>query len=1076
MALNSDQLGTQIRDQLILDKVIPNPTLIKGDIRRQNYRVIDDHIEDYWQSVAKALVSHLDNNLEVTVDIGDVDDFEVKAQPHTGTPNSLNGDDVREQIAELLDDVNAVQTEVDQLESGAIDLTQYLLLAGRAGGQTAHGGTASGDDLTLRGTANAANDGDIILNDLGGQVLVPAGSEALPGLAFIGDPDTGIFSLESGEMAFVSNAAERWTYEATGVQWTSDAHVKLVDNRQLRFGNAPDSYLIWGTAQLSDTMVWSLGTTSKSVVISHSNAGVTDFNHGAQTYPTIFLHSDSKVALTEYLSLAHEGVEAVLATGAGSIALKPNDGVGWLAADAGGTAHFSVVGGASGVAIADLSANLGLFELRAKTAENTIATDKTNRVIAITTNPTKLHDHAAQTNPTLFIHSDTDPDTDNTQWIGLHHDQTDGVIDAGKGGIRIPVEVGIGVSPSRALDIVAPVADQIRLRSVTTDATLKEATLAVGHYTNAEADFGILGCGATSTQNIARYGGGFPSMNAATHHRFYTAATNTTVTGTQRLEIDSAGAVKVGGGTPNFANAAGDLYVTADLEVDGFVNLQGDVTMYSSVNYLDDVQLQLGSGPDAHLDWSTAQVTANTLVWGFGASNSLLLTTAANRNKDHDHAAQTNPTLFIHSATDPDTNNTQWLSLTHDGTHGVISTGVNNIELASSSGTVQVQGGSNSPWLQWREGINIRAQGFYDIAAHEFHIETLAESAPIVLLANNGQVRVESPVSTNPYLAFDEVASERANIRYDITAHELILESVESGSAISLDPQNGEVRVEAGSVHATIDYFDGATLLTSFFYSKTANRLNIQALESDSSIALQDGVGTEVLLQYGGIHNNSYTTSRRRRRGTMQANGTSTLVTGGAFSFSDAQSGSGSKAAIQLAGGMHIEYTTGAVSTNLWRVFTSVFTKREWGPCVYHARITTGASATTDIRMTLGWNGANTITADNPAVSQAYFRYSEQAGGDSAWMACVRNGTAGTQSAVSTGVSVTANTVYDFEIRMFSAASGNVVQFYINGVLEREATGNLPVNADAMYPIAVVETRAGAARRMSVNAINVESY
>jgi len=54
------------------------------------------------------------------------------------------------------------------------DHTQYLLLAGRSGGQIATGGTASGDDITLRSTTNATK-GDVILNDQGGNVIIGGG-------------------------------------------------------------------------------------------------------------------------------------------------------------------------------------------------------------------------------------------------------------------------------------------------------------------------------------------------------------------------------------------------------------------------------------------------------------------------------------------------------------------------------------------------------------------------------------------------------------------------------------------------------------------------------------------------------------------------------------------------------------------------------------------------------------------------------------------------------------------------------------------------------------------------------------
>jgi hypothetical protein len=45
------------------------------------------------------------------------------------------------------------------------DHSQYALLAGRSGGQTLQGGTASGDDLTLESTSNATKGTIIILND-----------------------------------------------------------------------------------------------------------------------------------------------------------------------------------------------------------------------------------------------------------------------------------------------------------------------------------------------------------------------------------------------------------------------------------------------------------------------------------------------------------------------------------------------------------------------------------------------------------------------------------------------------------------------------------------------------------------------------------------------------------------------------------------------------------------------------------------------------------------------------------------------------------------------------------------------
>ena len=46
-------------------------------------------------------------------------------------------------------------------------------------------------------------------------------------------------------------------------------------------------------------------------------------------------------------------------------------------------------------------------------------------------------DHAPQTTPTFYIHSDEDPNTINTEWISFAHNGTDGLITTGKGSVKI---------------------------------------------------------------------------------------------------------------------------------------------------------------------------------------------------------------------------------------------------------------------------------------------------------------------------------------------------------------------------------------------------------------------------------------------------------------------------------------------------------------------------------------------------------------------------------------------------------------------------------------------------------------
>jgi len=68
-------------------------------------------------------------------------------------------------------------------------------------------------------------------------------------------------------------------------------------------------------------------------------------------------------------------------------------------------------------------------------------TDSYQWIIGDQAHIAKNFDHAAQSNPTIFLHSATDPDSDNTQWISFAHDQTDGVIDAGKGFLKLNDQV-----------------------------------------------------------------------------------------------------------------------------------------------------------------------------------------------------------------------------------------------------------------------------------------------------------------------------------------------------------------------------------------------------------------------------------------------------------------------------------------------------------------------------------------------------------------------------------------------------------------------------------------------------------
>ena len=92
-----------------------------------------------------------------------------------------------------------------------------------------------------------------------------------------------------------------------------------------------------------------------------------------------------------------------------------------------------------------------------------------------------------------------------------------------------------------------------------TDATSKLGRFGGYHYTNAEEPVCLILSSAEATNNVVSVGGGTGIMNAATQLRFFTAANSTTVTGTERMRIDSSGNVGIGTTSPSVFSSTGQI-------------------------------------------------------------------------------------------------------------------------------------------------------------------------------------------------------------------------------------------------------------------------------------------------------------------------------------------------------------------------------------------------------------------------------------------------------------------------------------------------------------------------------------
>ena len=94
-----------------------------------------------------------------------------------------------------------------------------------------------------------------------------------------------------------------------------------------------------------------------------------------------------------------------------------------------------------------------------------------------------------------------------------------------------------------------------------------------------------------------------------------------------------------------------------------------------------------------------------TLGVGSAFDRAFILTSYGDRGKNHGHAVQTNPTLFIHSAADVDVDDTQWISFAHDQTDGVIDVGSGkHIFQTAGVSAFEVEDVGSSTWL--RSGSN----------------------------------------------------------------------------------------------------------------------------------------------------------------------------------------------------------------------------------------------------------------------------------------------------------------------------------------------------------------------------------
>jgi hypothetical protein len=236
------------------------------------------------------------------------------------------------------------------------------------------------------------------------------------------------------------------------------------------------------------------------------------------------------------------------------------------------------------------------------------------------------------------------------------------------------------------------------------------------------------------------------------------------------------------------------------------------------------VQYYLGTSyylaDDIGLSWGTGAAptrlrmneTFDQLLFALGADlgRQIVFGEFSYASSDYGHATPTNPTLFIHDALDPTgAGATHWLSLTHNQTDGLITTGAGAIKLAAASGQVIVPDGAvGAPGLAFASDTDT---GFYWAASGDFRI-ALNGSAEVIF--NSSGIQAGNFLTTgNLSLISGGSVITTSNGDLSLIPNGTGITKVGSGSPSHLTPTSGELYVQGKcEIDGTL-YADGALVI-----------------------------------------------------------------------------------------------------------------------------------------------------------------------------------------------------------------------------------------------------------------------
>jgi hypothetical protein len=206
------------------------------------------------------------------------------------------------------------------------------------------------------------------------------------------------------------------------------------------------------------------------------------------------------------------------------------------------------------------------------------------------------------------------------------------------------------------------------------------------------------------------------------------------------------------------------------------------------------------------MEWDS---TNGSVVWGLSTNQASyhghwILTERDNRNKNHDHSQTVDPVLFVHSAEDPDTDNTKWVALLHNQTQGELVSGKGGLDINASiggggDGTLRVSGLSSVAAVASSGGTGASSKGI--LSYHVVEEATGTAGSPNVLTADEtGRVLTDEGQTD---LVYHSLPAAAAGISYTAI--------VQAGKGHRLTAQAGDTIRIAASVSSSGGYTEATT-------------------------------------------------------------------------------------------------------------------------------------------------------------------------------------------------------------------------------------------------------------------------